>query len=75
MCASNNADVDVEHPLLVSLIPLCIEKVVLDKLTGCILVIKFFFRNSFNAYLTIEIDDSLFCIPREKLSISYSCHS
>lgn len=33
-CAATSSNIDTEHPLIVSLIPLCIEKVVLWKITG-----------------------------------------
>lgn len=33
-CGTENANINIEHPAIVSLIPLCIEKVVLLRITG-----------------------------------------
>lgn len=35
-CTAENTSVECEHPLIVSLIPLCVEKIVLPKLAGII---------------------------------------
>ncbi|MCP9261102.1 hypothetical protein DINM_004190 [Dirofilaria immitis] len=51
-CAATSSNVNFEHPVIVSLIPLCIEKVVLWKITGAVYIAN---KCYIQAYLFLDL--------------------